>query len=272
MKKYFKFISFSIVLAMVALTVASCASTGGKLAKIQEAGEMVVYTTPNFPPFEFPGVNGIEGVDIEVANAIAEELGVASKVEEAEFDSIISALKGGKGDIAIAGFTITDERKKSVDFSDPYIKSYQYLIVAEGSEIAVMEDLAGKNVGVALGYTGNFVIEYEIGEEGVLAGTNTTMREYKNAMEATLDLIAGRIDAVVMDEFVAKTITAQNSGIVAKQLTYKDGSLVEEEYGVAVPKDNSDLLEKINSVIKRLKDEGKIEEWLVQFSEKLANE
>jgi len=269
-KKYLKIIALFLVVLTAVSSFAGCASSGGKLAKIQDAGTMAVYTAPNFPPFEYPGANGIEGVDIELANAIAAELGVTAKIEEAEFDSIISAVKGGKGDIAIAGFTITDERKKSVDFSDPYIKSCQYLILPEGSEINYMEDLAGKSIGVALGYTGNFVVDDEI-SGGVLAGTGAAMSEYKSAMEATLDLLAGRINAVVMDEFVAKTIVAQNGGLTAKQLSYKDGTLVEEEYGVVVPKNNADLLEKINAVIKQLKDSGKIDEWLVQYSEKLAS-
>ena len=262
MKKHLKFISLFLILAMGIIAAAGCSP----------GEDLIVCTAPNFPPFEFPGADGIEGVDIELANAIAKELGRGVKFEEMEFESIIMSMAtDGKGDIAIAGFTITDDRKESVDFSDPYIKSYQYLILPEGSEIEFMEDLAGKTIGVALGYTGEFVIDDEI-IEGVLEGTNAEMKGYKSAMDATLDIIAGRIDAVVMDEFVAKTIVAQNNGIETKQLKYKDGGLVEEEYGVVVPKDNAKLLSTVNKVIKRLKDDGQIEKWLVEYSEKLASE
>jgi len=256
-----------ILLCMVFLTIAGCASTTGKLEKIQSNGEIIVYTDPNFSPFEFLGADGITGVDIEIAKAIADELGVKATLKEANFDSILMAIKGGKGDIAISGFTITDERKKSVDFSVPYIESVQYLILPENSDIAVIDNLAGKKVGVAKGYTGQFLMEDEIADGGVLAGAGTTLSEYNSAMEATLDLKAGRIDAVVMDEYVAKNIAANNSGVETKALAYKNGDLAAEEYGVAVPKGNEDLLAKINEVIKRLIEEDRIREWVIKFSE-----
>jgi polar amino acid transport system substrate-binding protein len=263
MKKILAF----VLLCVILLTVAGCASTTGKLDKIQKNGEIVVYTDPNFSPFEFLGADGITGVDIEIAKAIAAELNVKVTFQEANFDSILMAIKGGKGDIAISGFTITDERKKSVDFSDPYIESVQYLILIEGSDIAILEDLAGKKVGVAKGYTGQFLMEDETADGGALAGSGTELKEYNSAMEATLDLKAGRIDAVVMDEYVAKNIVANNSGVETKALAYKNGELAAEEYGVALPKGNEDLLAKINAVIKRLIEEDKIREWVIQFSE-----
>jgi len=266
LKKFTALILLCIIL-LTALTFAGCSSTTGKLAKIQENGKIVVYTDPNFSPFEFLGADGITGVDIEIAKAIAAELGVEVSFQEANFDAILMSIKGGKGDIAISGFTITDERKKSVDFSDPYIESVQYLILAEGSEIAFLEDLAGKIVGVAKGYTGQFLMEDEIADGGALAGKNTELRDYNSAMEATLDLKAGRIDAVVMDEYVAKNIVANNSGINTIALCYKNGEVASEEYGVAIPKGNADLVAKINAVIKRLIEEDKIREWVIQFSD-----
>ena len=267
-----KIAAVMLICAMI-LAATGCSSTPGKLKSIQDAGVIIVYTSPDFPPFEFPGQGtSIVGVDIEIAKAIAAELGVELKVEAAEFDSIIAALKGGKGDIAVSGFTITDERKESVDFSDPYIKSFQYLVLPETSDIATMEDLAGKTVGVAHGYTGNFVMDDEVnGAEdyvGVLEGKGTVVREYHNAMDATLDLINGRLDAVVIDEYVAKTIVANpaNAGTKAIELKYESGDSVSEEYGVAVPKENTDLLEKINKVIAGLLAESKISEWVIHYS------
>ena len=261
-----KFLAF-VLLFLLLFTAAGCSSATGKLDKIQSSGKMIVYTDPNFSPFEFLVDGKPAGVDMEIAKAIAEELGVEIEFKEANFDSILMAIKGGKGDIAISGFTITDERKESVDFSNPYINSVQYLILPKGSDINVMEDLAGKTVGVALGYTGNFIMDDEIAEGGVLAGTNTKTKEHKSAMEATEDLKNGGVDAVVMDEYVAKNIAAQNDSLEAKELRYKDGGVVAEEYGVAVAKGNEDLLKIINTVIKRLVDENKIPEWVIQFSE-----
>ena len=240
----------------------------GKVDQIKANGKLVVYTDPNFAPFEFLKSNKPVGVDMEIAQAIADELGVTLEIQTGEFDTLIMAVKAGKGDIAVSGFTITDERKQSVDFSDPYINSVQYLILPEGSSLATVEDLAGKKIGVALGYTGSFVVDFEINdEEGVLHGTNTTFTEYPSAMEAVLDMNNGKVDAVVMDEYVAKNIIKKNQGLKTIELRYAGGDLSSEEYGVVVPKDNKDLLDVINNVVKKLLDEKKIEEWVVQYSE-----
>jgi len=277
-------VMFAVVLALSAVGCAEKKTSGTegdtsggamtKLEKIQNDKKLVVYTDPNFSPFEFHA-NGTEvvGVDIEIAKAIAAELGVEIDIKEADFDAIIMAIASGKGDIAISGFTITEDRKKEVDFSSPYINSVQYIIVPSDSTIAVVEDLAGKKVGVAKGYTGQFLMEDEIskdeetGKEGVLYNKNTTVTDYRSANEATLALKSGKINAVVMDEFVAKKIVDNNSGLKAVELKYQDGGTSAEEYGVVVPKGNQELLEKINAVIDTLKSEGKIEGWVVQFSE-----
>lgn len=263
MKKY---ISIILVLILV-VSLAGCGGTKDKLASIEKAGKMVVYMDPNFPPFEFMGQNGAEGVDVEIAKAIAEELGVEVEIQEANFDSIVMAIKGGKGDIAISGMTITDDRKKSVDFSNPYIKSVQYLILNNDSDIATMEDLAGKKIGVAKGYTGSLLIDDEINtDEGVLSGSGATFTEYASAMEATLDLNNNKVDCVVMDEYVAKNIAQGNDKVKTVELKYANGDLAAEEYGVVVAQGNEDLLEKINAVVKKLVDEGQIEKWIVQFA------
>jgi polar amino acid transport system substrate-binding protein len=296
MKKLLKLLLPTVLILALALSAASCGGTAGpgvtppagegatpggqspaptpagdsvseKLGAILDAGTLVVYTDPNFAPFEYIGDDGaIVGVDIALAEAIAGELGVSLDVKEAKFDSILMALKGGKGDIAISGFTITDERRESVDFSDPYIDSVQYLILPEGSGIAALEDLAGQTVGVAKGYTGQLLIESELEPGGALDGKNVTVNAYNSAMEAVLDLNTGRVSAVIMDEYVAKTIAENTAGVKAAELRYADGTLASEQYGVAVPKGNEDLLEVANSVIARLESEGRIAEWVVEYS------
>jgi len=255
---------------MLIPALAGCSGSGEKLTAIKDAGKIVVYTDPNFPPFEFMGPDGKPiGVDMEIAQAIADEIGVELEIVEADFDGILVAVSGGRGDIAITGMTITEERKKGVDFSDPYINSVQYFILPADSDIAVMEDLAGKRVGVAMGYTGQWLMEDELDadEGGVLAGAGTSISEYNSAMEAALDMQNGRIDVVVMDEYVAKTIAANNGALKAVEIKYADGGIASEEYGVVVPKENKDLLDLINKVIKRLVDGGKIEEWVIKYGE-----
>ncbi|MDR3121675.1 MAG: transporter substrate-binding domain-containing protein, partial [Clostridiales bacterium] len=239
----------------------------GKLASIQREGKLVVYTDPNFYPFEFPGTEGIEGVDVEIAKAIAAELGVTPEFLESKFDAIITSLKDGKGDIAISGITITEDRKRNVDFSEPYINSIQYLILPAGSARAAIEDLAGKKIGVAKGYTGSLLINDEINkEDGALFGKGSSFTEYPSAMEAVLDLLNGKNDAVIMDEYVAKSIVSTRAELIAIELTYADGVVAAEEYGVAVPKGNANLLEKINITIRRLKEAGLVKEWVLQYS------
>jgi len=121
---------------------------------------------------------------------------------------------------------------------------------------------------VAQGYTGQFLMEDELADGGALYGKNTEINEYNSAIDATLDLIqSGRIDAVVMDEYVALYIQSQHGGIVAKELRYRNGDLAAEDYGVLVAKGNEDLLEIINKVIKKLIEEDKIREWVIQFSQ-----
>ena len=261
-----RIISVLLILILV-VSLSACSGAKGKLASIEKNGKMVVYIDPNFPPFEYMGSTGPEGVDVEIAKAIGEALGVEVEFQSAQFDSIVMAIKGGKGDIAISGMTITEDRKKSVDFSDPYINSVQYLILKEDSTYTTVESLVDQNVGVAKGYTGSLLIDDEINKEvGVLYGTNTSFTEYPSAMEATLDLTNGKVACVIMDEYVAKNIVDKNAGLKAIELKYDNGDVAAEEYGVVVAKGNEDLMAKINEVVNRLLSEGKIEEWIIQFA------
>jgi polar amino acid transport system substrate-binding protein len=153
-----------------------------------------------------------------------------------------------------------------VDFSDPYIDSVQYLILPEDSGISALEELEGKTVGVAKGYTGQLLVEGELESGGALDGKNVTVNAYNSAMEAVLDLNTGRVAAVIMDEYVAKTIAENTRGVRAEELRYADGTLASEQYGVAVPKGSGDLLEIINSVIARLAAEDRVAGWVVEYS------
>ncbi len=235
-----------------------------------QSDELVIFCNANFPPFEYmDNGNQMAGVDIDLANAIGEKLGKKITMKNADFDGIIAALASDKCDLAISGITITPERQKQVDFSNPYIKSTQYLILLKDSPIKTMEDLAGKKVGSPLGYTGQFAMEDEIAE-GVLKDKGCEVVTYKSAVEGSLDIVNGRLDAVIMDEFVAKKIASNNDKLVAIQLVRKDGTDVSEEYGVAMPK-GSEYCAQINEVIADLTAQGKIEEWVIAHSMTDAN-
>jgi polar amino acid transport system substrate-binding protein len=241
-------------------------SAASKVDAIKEAGEFVVYTNAEFAPYEYLGENGeIVGSDIELAQAIADELGVELKVENAAFDGLVASIASGKGDACISGVTITDERKGQVDFSTPYESSIQYMVLPEDSTAQVVEDLAGMNIGVQTGTTGQMFVEDDI-NTGVLKGTDAQFKPYNSAPIAMEDLKNGRLDAVVIDEQVALQLANQNEGYKAVAMNYENGDPVGEEFGVAIQKGNDDLLEVINAVIEKLLAEDKYAEWVTEYS------
>ena len=221
------------------------AAAGGLVDKIKEAGELVLLTNAQFPPYEYLGDdNQPTGVDIEIAQKIADELGVKLTVVDMDFDGLVPALNGGKGDFIAAGYTITEERQQSVDFSDEYATSNQMVIVTKDDPKvagATVEDLAGKTIGVQLGMTGDLFVSDEV--EGA------TVKQYKSAIEAGMDLANGKLDAVVVDKLPAQSIVANNDS-----LTVYDDVLTTEQYAMAVRKGESDdLLEVINKVLADMK-------------------
>ena len=221
------------------------AAAGGLVDKIKEAGELVLLTNAQFPPYEYLGDdNQPTGVDIEIAQKIADELGVKLTVVDMDFDGLVPALNGGKGDFIAAGYTITEERQQSVDFSDEYATSNQMVIVKKDDPKvagATVEDLAGKTIGVQLGTTGDLFVSDEV--EGA------TVKQYKSAIEAGMDLANGKLDAVVVDKLPAQSIVANNDS-----LTVYDDVLTTEQYAMAVRKGESDdLLEVINKVLADMK-------------------
>lgn len=221
------------------------AAAGSLVDKIKEAGELVLLTNAQFPPYEYLGDdNQPTGVDIEIAQKIADELGVKLTVVDMDFDGLVPALNGGKGDFIAAGYTITEERQQSVDFSDEYATSNQMVIVTKDDPKvagATVEDLAGKTIGVQLGTTGDLFVSDMV--EGA------TVKQYKSAIEAGMDLANGKLDAVVVDKLPAQSIVANNDS-----LTVYDDVLTTEQYAMAVRKGESDdLLEVINKVLADMK-------------------
>ena len=220
-------------------------------------------TNAGFPPFEYVDGTTPVGVDIDVAQAIADELGVKLEVVDMDFDGLINALVSGKGDMIAAGMSITEERLQSVDFTDEYVTSAQHMIVKSGSEIQSLEDLKGKAIGVQAGTTGDFIISDEIDlPEGTLHGTGASIKHYKTALEAALDLKAGRLDAVVVDKHPAQAIAQKNDGLVVVEQAISEA----ESYAIAVNKGKTALLNKINEVLQKLIQEGKIDEFLVKHT------
>lgn len=214
-------------------------------AATESKGTLVMATNAEFPPYEFHDGGEIVGIDVEIARAIATEMGMDFEIEDIAFDSIIPEVTSGKADFGAAGMTVTEDRKQSVDFSDPYATATQVVIVKDGSEIASVDDLAGKTIGVQLGTTGDIYAEDV---------EDVTLERYNKGFEAVQALSQDKIDAVIIDGEPAKVFVAENEG-----LKILDEAFTTEEYAICVKKGNTELLEGINSAIAKLKESGELQ-------------
>jgi len=226
-----------------------------------EDNTLVMFTNAEFAPFEYFEGENIVGVDVDIATEIAKDLGKELKVEHIDFSSIVPAVINDKADIGAAGMTITPARMEEVDFSIPYVESIQHIIYKNGAEIKSMEDLKGKKIGVQLGTTGDLAISSAI-SEGDLKDSGAETKTYKNALEASQDLLLGRIDAVVIDKLTAEQIVKNNNEELGTVI-FGD---ISESYGICVKKGNKELLDSINKTLERLISEGKIEEFIKNHS------
>ena len=227
---------------------ASEEATGGAEAA---GGTLVMATHAEFPPYEYYEDGDIVGIDVEIAKAIAAKLGMELQIEDMAFDAIIPAVTSGKADFGAAGMTVTEERQRSVEFTDTYANSNQVAIVKEDSDITGSDALAGKIIGVQLGTTGD-ALATEI--------KDATVERYNKGLEAVQSLTQGKIDAVVIDQATAEAFVKKTEGI--KILEEK---MSEEEYAIAIKKGNMELVEKMNEAIKELKEEGKIDEIVAKY-------
>ncbi len=231
---------FAVVLALAML----CCFAG---CGAKEDNVLTMGTNAAFPPYEFVDDDGnIVGIDAEIAAAIAEKLGMELEIKDMEFDSLITACAGGSVDVVLAGMTVTDERKESVNFSDSYATGIQVIIVKEDSEIATVDDLEGKTIGVQAGTTGDIYCTDDYGQDYV--------KQYNNGALAVAALNNDQVDCVIIDNEPAKNFVAANEG-----LKILDTEYVTEDYAIAIAKENTELLEKINTAMAELKADGTID-------------
>lgn len=218
-----------------------------------EDGKLHMATNATFPPYEMVADDGtFEGIDVDIAGKIAEKLGLELVVDDMDFGSIITSVQTGKEDIALAGLTVTDERKQNVDFTDSYATGVQVVIVPEDSDIKTIDDLQGKLIGCQESTTGYAYCTDDYGEDMV-----TAFPSGANAVQA---LITGKIDAVVIDKQPAEAYVAQNEG-----LKILDTEYVAENYAIGVSKDNTALRDAVNNALKELIDDGTVQAILDQY-------
>ena len=244
MKMGKKIIALTMACLFVLAAFAGCGSSGDKL---------VMATNASFPPYEFKGDSGeIEGIDAEIAAKIAEKLGMELEIVDTEFGSIIGGVQSGKYDIGMAGMTVTDERKESVNFSDSYATGVQVIIVPEGSAITGPDDLGDAMIGVQQDTTGHIYAEDAFGQDHVTP--------YKTGNDAVQALVSGKVEAVIIDNEPAKSYVAANAGLQILETEY-----ITENYAIAVAKTNTDLLEKINTALAELKADGTIDQIIAKY-------
>ena len=212
-----------------------------------EPGKLIMSTNAAFPPYEMTTDSGeFEGIDIETAQAIADKLGLELQIDDMDFDAALLAVQQGKADMVMAGVTVTDERQNVMDFTDSYATGIQSIIVKEDSDIASVDDLAGKKIGTQRGTTGYLYCSDDFGDENVVA--------YDDGLTAVQMLNNGQVDCVVIDNAPAKEFVAANPG-----LKLLDTAYVEENYAIGVGKGNTELKDAINTALEELKADGTLQ-------------
>ena len=212
-----------------------------------EPGKLIMSTNAAFPPYEMTTDSGeFEGIDIETAQAIADKLGLELQIDDMDFDAALLAVQQGKSDMVMAGVTVTDERQNVMDFTDSYATGIQSIIVKENSDIASVDDLAGKKIGTQRGTTGYLYCSDDFGDENVVA--------YDDGLTAVQMLNNGQVDCVVIDNAPAKEFIAANPG-----LKLLDTAYVEEDYAIGVGKGNTELKDAINTALEELKADGTLQ-------------
>ena len=236
----------SVASSAASSEAASTSAAAGELTTV-EAGKLTMATNAAFPPYEMTTDAGeFEGIDIETAQAIADKLGLELQIDDMDFDAALLAVQQGKADMVMAGVTVTDERQNVMDFTDSYATGIQSIIVKEDSDIASVDDLAGKKIGTQRGTTGYLYCSDDFGDENVVA--------YDNGLTAVQMLNNGQVDCVVIDNAPAKEFIAANPG-----LKLLDTAYVEESYAIGIGKGNTELKDAINTALEELKADGTLQ-------------
>ena len=271
-----KIISIALVAVMLLTSVIAFSACGKK------DNVLIMATNAAFPPYEYVEGDKFVGIDVEIATAIAEKLGMELQIEDVEFGSIIGGVVEGKYDMGMAGMTVTEERKQSVNFSDTYATGIQVIIVKNGSTITSLDDIfvfddegnptALKNPALKVGvqqdttgdiYSSDDVTNWglnDVAEDGTVK-TDRVVR-FKTGAEAVEALKTDKIDMVIIDNEPAKSFVATNDSI---HILEGDNEYAIEDYAICVAKDNEELLKKINEALAELKADGTIDKIIAKY-------
>lgn len=250
-----------IVAAGAVLTLTACGSSDGKkdsassVDKIQKKGTLTIALSPDYPPFEFQtvidGKNKVVGSDIDLANAIAKELGVKVKISTMDFNNVLASVSGGKADLAISGISATPEREKAYDFSTTYYDATHLLVVkkSNANKYTSLADFDGKKVSAQKGSI----------QEGIVSSSlkNSTKIALPTVSDEINELKTGAVEGAVIEDMIAKSYVAANPDLAIAEIKVPKPK---DDYGtaIAMPKSSGDLKTKVDAVIKKLKADGKI--------------
>lgn len=231
---------------------------GTEGASAPSTKEYIVATDANYAPFEsMTTSNEFVGFDIEIMKAVADKAGIKIKLINTPWDGMFATIANGDRDILISAITITDERKKEMDFSDPYFEANQLIAVKQDSTVAKFEDLKDKVVGVQTGTTGDIIVMKLLGDD------STKIKRFDTTPLALKELENGGVNAVVADNGVVDNYVQNNSDQGFKTVT--DAAFEKENYGIVVKKGNQELLDKINEGLKIIKEDGTYDEIYKKF-------
>lgn len=243
-------------------TTSNSDKSASSLSEIRQKGKIVVGTSADYPPYEFhkeiDGKDQIVGIDIDIAEEVAKDLGVELEIKDMDFDGLLVALQANKADIVFAAMNPTEERKENADFSDIYNKEKHGFIVRKGDEATIksLDDLKNKKIGVQKGS-----IQEKLVKENL---PGSEIKGLSKATDLVLDLKNKKVDAILLDLPVAKFNSEKNNDIALTSLTMESQ---EDGAAIAMKKGSTELQTEINKTIKRLKDEGKIDEFVVKANE-----
>lgn len=245
-----KFLAVLLAALMICVSFVACSSekkSDDTNTDKDTKETLTMVTNAEFPPYEYKEGDKVVGIDADVAQAIADKLGMKLEIVDTKFDAIIPGVQSGKYDMGMAGMTVTPDREQSVAFSDSYATGIQSIIVKQGSDIKSVDDLSEKTkIGVQLGTTGDIYAKDDFGDEAV--------QEFDKGADAVQALLAGKIDCVIIDNEPAKSFVAANDGLEILSTSY-----AEEEYAICFKKDNTELQTKVNNALKELIADGTLQ-------------
>jgi len=239
-----------LVLVMVLGCLSACSAAKLTVESVQNAGKLIIGTSPDFPPFESLSADGkVEGIEIEIMELICQELGVSLEIKQMDFDSVLPGVQTGKFNVGVSGISVTSEREKNTLFTVPYCLAAQAIVVTSDSPIASKADLAGKTVSVQTGTTA----------EEFCMDSGYVVKAFAANADAETALTVGKVDAWVIDDLTAaEMVAAYNEDHPDAPLVILDEAMTTEPYAFAFAKGNDDLVNKINEIVNELLADGTI--------------